>query len=122
MNEHNYKNQRSPFELLIDYDNYIKKKRFATNKKSLFKFKDEYVAVTRKQIEILNLIAKGFSNSKIAKELNKSDNSVKLSVYRLIEYFERTLNIKLDRYLIIIVAQNLVPHERQKTNDYYSKS
>lgn len=103
----NKSTNKNSYELMLEYANYIKQRKLFTNKKFLFDYKGNKIPLTKKQISVLKLIGKGYSNIKIAKELLKKENSVKLFVYRLIIYFEKILNEQVDRFSIIIIAQDL---------------
>lgn len=97
----------SSYPLVLDYENCLRERRLTANEKIIFDYKDTEIGFTQKQIEVLRLIAKGFSNIKIAKILRMKEAAIKLSVYRLMKYLEVTLEEKIDRYSLIIIAQEL---------------
>lgn len=97
----------SSYELLLDYKNYMKQKKLLTSRKQVFKFKGINVAFTQKQLQILKLVALGFSNARIAKKLQARESAVKLLLYRLIRSLESVLYEEVDRFYLIIIAQNL---------------
>lgn len=95
------------YELILDYENYLQEKKLLASRKIVFDYKDTKLGFTEKQIEVLKLIAKGFSNIKIAKKLKIRESAVKLLVYRLMKYLETILSESIDRYSLIIIAQEL---------------
>ncbi|OGI20814.1 MAG: hypothetical protein A3B68_09790 [Candidatus Melainabacteria bacterium RIFCSPHIGHO2_02_FULL_34_12] len=99
--------EASPFERLLDYDNYLKQKKILLTKKTLIYYRGTYVALTEKQISILKLIAKGFSNLKIAQKLAVRETAIKLLIYRLMKYIGDVLHEKTDRYYLVIIAQEM---------------
>ena len=92
----------------IEYQNYFSYRNTLANQKIVLSYKDSNLEFTQKQIEILKLIAKGFSNAKIANHLLKKEATVKLLVYRLMKYLENVLNEKVDRFYLVIIAQELI--------------
>ena len=97
----------SPFELQLDYDNYLTEKRLALGQRILFDYNEFKIGLTRKQIEVLKLVAKGFSNTKIAHCLCVKEASVKLLIYRLMKYMEESLEESVDRFYLVVIAQKL---------------
>ena len=84
-----------------------------TNKKFIYSYKCGVdIPLTSRQIILLSLISKGFSNIKIARILLKKETSIKLSIHRIIKYIEFFTCEKLDRYSIIIFAQELVKQNK----------
>ncbi len=101
------KKECSSYSLMLEYKNYIARKQQSANLKSTFEYKESKLSFTYKQIEILKLVAKGFSNLKITKKLLLKESTVKLNIYRVMRYIERVLLEKVDRFYLIIIAQNL---------------
>ena len=89
------------------YGGYVKRKKLFVNRRNVFNYKGVHLYFTQKQINVLRLIAKGFSNSKIAKSLGMRDSAVKLLVYRLMKYLEGVLYENVDRFYLVIIAQQL---------------
>ena len=96
-----------PIELKIAYENTLKIKAFKSYQKCLFVYKGKKVALTEKQIKVLRLVSCGFSNSRIAKTLNIKEPTVKILIYRLIKYLEIALDENIDRFYVIIIAQEM---------------
>jgi len=94
-------------EILHDYESYLKHKRLWANRKYLLKYRHFRIALTQRQIIVLKLVARGFANSKIAQLLRVNEPAVKLSVHRLIKYFERVLEEKIDRFMFTVIAQQV---------------
>lgn len=119
MAEHEFKNllrrkrATSYYHFLLDYENYMKARKLAMNQKTLFVLNDTKLAFTPKQLEVLKLVAKGFSNLKIAKMLVLKESTVKIIIYRIMKYLEEVLYEKIDRFYLIIVAQQLRIEEYQ---------
>lgn len=107
MSETSYENTNLPYALVLEYENYIKQRRLLTGQKIEVKYKDQNLAFTKKQIEILKLIAKGLSNPKIAKGLGVKETAIKLLTYRIMKYLENVLKQKLDRFYLIVIAQQI---------------
>lgn len=104
---------------MLEYKNYIKQKKININHRTILSYKSTKLALTLKQIQVLRLIAKGFSNTKIAYKLGIKEATIKLLVYRLMKYLENILNEKIDRFYLVIIAQELnLEHEpnSQKCN------
>ena len=99
--------QSSPFELFLDYENYIEKRKKSVNQKVEFDYNNTKLELTPKQINVLKLVAQGFSNAKIASELSIKSAAVKLSIYRIIKYLEDNLHERIDRFNLIVLAQKL---------------
>ena len=97
----------SPFEIDLDYDNYLNIKRLNANKRILFDYDGCKVGLTQKQIKVLKLVARGFSNAKIAKYLGVKEASIKLLLYRLIKSMEEEIYESIDRFYLIVIAQQL---------------
>lgn len=97
----------SPFELKLDYDTYLNEKKLASGQRILFDYGENKIALTQKQINVLKLVAKGFSNTKIAQYLSVKEQAVKLLIYRLMKYLEEVLYEKVDRFYLIVIAQQL---------------
>ena len=94
-------------EIKLDYEEYLRQRKFLLYQKRLFDFKGNRIALTEKQINILKLVAKGFSNTKIAGELSRKESTVKLSVHRIMKYLELVLDENVDRFYLIIIAQQI---------------
>lgn len=98
-------NQRNPsLQLMIEYRNYLDEKRHLQGK-MVCNYNGIKVGFTPKQAEILKLVAQGFSNIKIAKKLEARESTIKLSIYRLMKYLEHRLYENIDRFYLIIIAQ-----------------
>ena len=97
----------SPLEFKLDYDNYLNEKRFSLNQRILFNYNGNTIGLTQKHIKVLKLVAKGFSNAKIAKCLGAKESSIKLLIYRLIKYLEEGLDESIDRFYLVVIAQQL---------------
>ena len=97
----------SSYELLLDFENYIAKRKKIINQKVKFDYNNIKLELTPKQINVLKLVAKGLSNAKIANELSIRAAAVKLLVYRTIKYLEDNLHEQIDRFSLIILAQKL---------------
>ena len=97
----------SPLEFKIDYDNYLSEKRLTSNQRILFNYNECKIGLTPKQIKVLKLVAKGFSNLKIAQCLGAKESSVKILIYRLMKFLEKMLNESVDRFYLVIIAQQL---------------
>lgn len=65
------------------------------------------MAFTERQFYILNLVARGYSNSRVAKEISIKESAVKINVYRLMKKLEAILNENIDRFYLVILAQRL---------------
>ena len=94
-------------QMMLDYQNYLKQRKLLKNKKTVFLYKETQLAFTPKQIKILKFIAKGFSNIKIAQSLMMKEPTIKILVYRLMKYLEGVLCEHVDRYHLIIIAQEM---------------
>ncbi|MBI2995834.1 MAG: hypothetical protein HYY52_03915 [Candidatus Melainabacteria bacterium] len=97
----------SAYEQIIDHQNYLKQKGILLNQKTILNHKGIKIALTHKQIKVLKLVAGGFSNEKISKELIMKKCTVKLLLYRLMKYLEDVLYERIDRFSLIIIAQEL---------------
>jgi DNA-binding CsgD family transcriptional regulator len=97
----------SPFELQLDYDNYLNERRLASGRRILFNYNGSKIGLTQKQINVLKLVAKGFSNAKIAQCLSVREQAIKLLIYRLMKYIEKVLHESVDRFYLIVIAQQL---------------
>ena len=97
----------SHLEFQRDYDNYLNERRLAAGQRILFYYDGVKIGLTQKQINVLKLVAKGFSNIKIAQCLSVKETAVKLLVYRLIKYLEEMLSESVDRFYLIVIAQQL---------------
>lgn len=97
----------SSIELLLDFESYIEKRKKSVNQKVSFDYNNRKLELTPKQINVLKLVAKGLSNTKIANELSVQSAAVKLSIYRIIKYLEYNLNERIDRFNLVILAQKL---------------
>ena len=82
--------------------------KLGVNKRYLIKYREVDLLFTLKQIEVLSLIAKGFSNSKIAKKFKTRESTIKLMVYRLMRYLEDALGEKIDRFYLVILTQEII--------------
>lgn len=108
--KHTFKKfRRSSFnQLMLKYKKYLNHIKLTNNQKAIFNYNGITVGLTPKQIEVLKLIAKGFSNGKIAKKLLTKEATVKLLIYRLMKYLERMLyEENIDRFNLVIIAQKL---------------
>ncbi len=97
----------SPLEFQLDYDNYLNEKRLTSGRRILFNYNGNKIALTQKQINVLKLVAKGFSNAKIAQCLSIKEQAIKLLIYRLMKYIEKVLYESVDRFYLIVIAQQL---------------
>ena len=97
----------SAYQLMLEYKNYMRQRKFAWHQKYVFSFRDINIGLTKKQIEVLRFVGKGFSNAKIAQELSKKEATVKLLIYRLMKYLEKILYEPVDRFYLVIIAQEL---------------
>lgn len=97
----------SAVELQMEFENYSQQRKLKLNKKILFDYRDKKLAFTSKQINVLKLVAKGYSNAKIAETLSAREAAVKLLIYRLIKYMEGILKEGVDRFSLVIIAQQL---------------
>ena len=91
----------------IDYENYLRSKTSITYQRKLINFKGHKIILTQKQVDILKLVAKGFSNARISREMKKRESAIKLSIYRTMKYLEIILDETIDRFYLIIIAQEL---------------
>ena len=98
----------SLYQLTRNYRNYMKQKKLNQWDKTMFRYRNLRLALTANQAEVLRLIAKGFSNIKIAQKLSRKEATVKLLIYRLMKYLEEVLYEKVDRFYLVIIAQELV--------------
>ena len=101
----------SPLEFRLDYDNYLSERRLALGQKILFYYNGIRIGLTQKQINVLKLVAKGFSNIKIAECIGARESSIKLLIYRLMKYLEEELGESVDRFYLVIIAQQLALDE-----------
>ena len=90
-----------------DFDPSLNSNKSIKYQRKIFYHKGNNITLTEKQINLLRLVAKGFSNIKIARELNKKESAIKLSIHRIMKYLEVILNENIDRFYLIIVAQEL---------------
>ena len=95
-------------ESLCKAKNCIALRKLFYKNKTIFNYKGITIAFTPKQIKLLKLVSQGFSNTKVAQELQCSESSVRLTIYRLIKYLEVLLLKNIDRYSLIIFAQELL--------------
>lgn len=105
------------YEPGLDYENYIQQRKLLIGQKILVKYRDKNLAFTKRQLEMLKLIAMGFSNLKIAKILNAKETTIKLLIYRLMKYIENVLDEKLDRFYLIVIAQELFNNNIPNTSN-----
>lgn len=91
----------------FDYEEYINQRKLLLYQKRIYEYKGIKLALTDKQANILKLVAKGFSNIKIAEVLDKKESTIKLSVYRIMKYLEVMLDENVDRFRLVIIAQEL---------------
>lgn len=75
--------------------------------KICFVYNSTTLAFTQRQFYVLDLIAKGYSNSRIAIERSVREEAVKIFVHRLIKKLEESLHEKVDRFSLVILAQKL---------------
>lgn len=99
--------------LVLEYKNYIKQKKINLNQRTILNCNGTKLALTLKQIQVLQLIAKGFSNSKIASKLGIKETTIKLLVYRLMRCLENILQENVDRFYLVIIAQQLISSEHE---------
>ncbi|OGI06431.1 MAG: hypothetical protein A3I68_01380 [Candidatus Melainabacteria bacterium RIFCSPLOWO2_02_FULL_35_15] len=97
----------APLELRLDYDNYLNERKLAVGQKILFYYGGIKIGLTQKQINVLKLVAKGYSNMKIARCMAVREDSVKLLIYRLMKYLEEVLEENVDRFYLVVIAQQL---------------
>ena len=97
----------SPLEFQLDYDNYLNERKLALGQRILFYYSGIKIGLTQKQINVLKLVAKGFSNIKIAHCLYVKESAVKLLIYRLMKSLEEDLNESIDRFYLVVIAQQL---------------
>ncbi len=97
----------SPLEFRIDYENYLNKRKLTSGRRFLFDYDEHTIGFTIKQISVLKLVAKGYSNLKIAQCLGMKEPAIKLLIYRMIKYLEETLHENVDRFYLVIIAQQL---------------
>ncbi len=97
-------------------------RQFNINRKYIYCYNGNQLRLTIKQIEILRLVAQGYSNSKIARRLIMKESTLKITIYRLIKYLECVLLEKIDRFYLIIIAQRLgVEQDINDKQVYYFK-
>ncbi len=101
----------SPLEFKLDYDNYLNERKLAVGQKILFYYSGIKLGLTQKQINVLKLVAKGYSNMKIAQCMTVREDSIKLLIYRLMKYLEAVLEESVDRFYLVIIAQQLALDE-----------
>ena len=82
--------------------------KLSINKRYLIEYRKVDLLFTLKQMEVISLISKGFSNSKIAKQIETRESTIKLMVYRLMKYLEDALGENVDRFYLIILSQEIV--------------
>ena len=97
----------APLELKLDYDNYLTERKLAVGQKILFYYSGIKIGLTQKQINVLKLVAKGYSNMKIAQCMIVREDSIKLLIYRLMKYLEEILEESVDRFYLVVIAQQL---------------
>ncbi len=100
--------QKSIQQLMLEYNEYLEEKKILAGRKMICRYKDINLGLTPKQVELLKLVAKGFSNPKIAQKLKAKESTIKLSIYRLMKYLERRIYEHLDRFYLIIIAQQVI--------------
>lgn len=91
----------------LNYEDYLRLRKSATNQKSIVEYMNIGFSLTQKQIEVLKLVALGFSNVKIAQILDAKEATIKLLIYRLTKRLETILGEKVDRFYLVIIAQKL---------------
>ena len=97
----------APLELRLDYDNYLTERKLAVGQKILFYYSGIKIGLTQKQINVLKLVSKGYSNMKIAQCMAVREDSIKLLIYRLMKYMEEVLEESVDRFYLVVIAQQL---------------
>ncbi len=97
----------SPLELRIDYESCLNEKKFASGRRFSFDYDGCKIGFTAKQIKALKFVAKGYSNQKIAHCLGMKESSIKLLIYRIMKYLEKELSENVDRFYLVIIAQQL---------------
>lgn len=93
--------------LIANYRDYINHKMLTCGEKLVFSYKGLKLSFTPKQVEVMRLVAKGFSNGKIARMLSKNESAIKLLIHRITNYLEEILHENIDRFYLIIIAQRL---------------
>jgi len=93
-------------DIPIEEDSVVVK--LSINKRYLIKYRQVDLLFTLKQMEVISLISKGFSNSKIAKQIETRESTIKLMIYRLMRYLEDALGENVDRFYLIILSQEIV--------------
>ena len=107
----------SGFNVMLDYKNYLKQKRLYPSNKAIFAYKGVKIALSQKQIRVLKLVAQGFSNIRVAHELSMKETTIKLLVYRLKKYLESVLYEDVDRFYLVIIAQELESEKENVSSD-----
>lgn len=102
--------------LRLEYESYIKTRATIINQKFPISYKNYNLRFTPKQMKVLEFIAKGYSNRKIAKELLLKESTLKLIIYRLMKYLEDIRRETIDRFYLIIIAQEIIL-EYKRTNE-----
>ena len=101
------KKARSANQIVLNYRNYFNRKNINGCQRIILGYRDVQLELTQNQINVLRLIARGFSNAKIARKLSKKESAIKLLIYRLMRYMETVLYETIDRFHLIIIAQEL---------------
>lgn len=94
--------------LMLEYESYIKTRDSIINQKFPISYSSYNFRFTPKQMKVLELIASGYSNGKIAKNLSMKESTLKLIIYRLMKYLESIRRESIDRFYLIIIAQEIV--------------
>ena len=97
----------SPLEFRIDYENYLNQRKLTSGRRFLFDYNESTIGFTLKQIKVLKLVSKGYANAKIAQCLGVRESAVKLLIYRMMKYLEEELSEDVDRFYLVIIAQQL---------------
>ncbi len=98
----------SPYEKLLAYNTYVKKKKANKCNKLPADYNNIKLSLTSRQIQVLKLVALGLSNCRIAKRLNCTESAVKLVIHRSVKYLERVICEDIDRFSLIIIAQQIL--------------
>ena len=92
---------------MLELQQSIIKKALSPNRKIICSYKGVRIALTGKQIEVLKLVAKGFSNSRISQQLKTKEPTLKLQIYRLMKYLESNILENIDRFYLVVIAQQI---------------
>ena len=82
-------------------------KRPPKSEKIILNYKETKMEFTKRQLEVMELVAKGFSNTKISHILKTNESTIKLLIYRIKKYIECITLERIDRFYLVIIAQEL---------------